>query len=146
MLKNFKKILCPVELPDESLAALPLAKRIAQANDSVLYVMHVVRQRADPLDVGAVRLYHDERAAETRLEGIAKEHLEDIQHLTLVRVGNPAEDIIKAQQELAIDLVVMATHGRTGVLHLLRSGVAERVIHDCACPVLTVSDKVPVLP
>jgi universal stress protein A len=65
-----------------------------------------------------------------------------VRHVILVRVGSPVDEVIlKAELELEINLVVMATHGQTGLLHLLTGGVAERLIHESHCPVLTVSEK-----
>jgi len=49
--------------------------------------------------------------------------------------------VIKAAKELGIDLVVMPAHGHTGVFHLLTNGVAERVIRESYCPVLTLAEK-----
>lgn len=143
MLKEFQHILCPVEFEDASLAAIPLAKRIVQENGGVLHVVHVVSDRVDPLQVGgASKIYHDERLAQLRLDGISRAQLEGVRHVMLVRLGAPIDEVIlKAEQELDIDLVVMATHGQTGVLHLLTGGVAERLVHESRCPVLTVSDK-----
>ena len=99
--------------------------------------------RVDPLQVGgASRIYHDERLAQLRLDGISRAQLEGVRHVMLVRLGTPIDEVIlKAELELEIDLVVMATHGQTGVLHLLTGGVAERLVHESRCPVLTVSDK-----
>jgi nucleotide-binding universal stress UspA family protein len=56
----------------------------------------------------------------------------------LTRLGDPAARIIEAERELAIDLVVMPTHGRKGVAHLLLGSVAEAVVRRSTCPVLTV--------
>ncbi len=143
MLKHFQNILCPVEFEDASLAALPLAKQIVQENGGVLHVVHVVSDRVDPFQVGgASRIYHDERLAQLRLDGISRAQLEGVRHVMLVRLGSPIDEVIlKAERELEINLVVMATHGQTGVLHLLTGGVAERLIHESHCPMLTVSDK-----
>jgi glycine betaine transporter len=49
--------------------------------------------------------------------------------------------MIKAEKEFGIDLVVMPTHGHTGVFHLLTDGVAEKVIHESYCPVLTLAEN-----
>jgi nucleotide-binding universal stress UspA family protein len=52
--------------------------------------------------------------------------------------GIPSEDIIRVAQDLATDLVIMGTHGRAGVSHLLLGSVAEGVVRKAPCPVLTV--------
>jgi nucleotide-binding universal stress UspA family protein len=58
-----------------------------------------------------------------------------------VAAGHPAETIVRLARELAVDLIVMATHGRTGVSHLLLGSVAEHVVRHAPCPVLTVRQQ-----
>jgi len=55
-----------------------------------------------------------------------------------VTTGDPADGIVRMAEELAVDLIVMATHGRTGLPHLLLGSVAEKVVRHAPCPVLTV--------
>jgi len=55
-----------------------------------------------------------------------------------VTAGDPAEAIVRMVEELGIDLIVMATHGRTGLPHILLGSVAEKVLRHAPCPVLTV--------
>ncbi len=52
--------------------------------------------------------------------------------------GNPSAEIVKFAKDTAIDLIVMATHGRSGVEHILMGSVAEKVLRKSPCPVLTV--------
>jgi len=56
----------------------------------------------------------------------------------VVRTGDPAETIERAAQELGIDLIVMATHGREGLSHFVIGSIAEKVVREAPCPVLTV--------
>jgi nucleotide-binding universal stress UspA family protein len=69
----------------------------------------------------------------------------DIKHAvetqTLVEVGQAAERLIAAAKEKNADLIVMATHGRTGLSHALMGSVAEKVVRQAPCPVLTVRPK-----
>jgi len=58
-----------------------------------------------------------------------------------VTAGDPADGIVRLAEELAVDLIVMATHGRTGVPHLLLGSVAEKVVRYAPCPVLTVRQR-----
>ena len=60
-----------------------------------------------------------------------------------VAISHPAEAIVHMAQELAVDLIIMATHGRTGVSHILLGSVAEHVIRHGPCPVLAVRQKAP---
>ena len=57
-----------------------------------------------------------------------------------VRPGRPATEIVEAARELAADLIVIATHGRTGLQHVLLGSVAENVVRHAPCPVLTVRE------
>jgi nucleotide-binding universal stress UspA family protein len=58
-----------------------------------------------------------------------------------VTAGDPADGIVRLAEELAVDLIVMATHGRTGLPHLLLGSVAEKVVRHASCPVLTVRQR-----
>ncbi len=143
MLTNFKRVLCPVQFDDKnSAAALALAKEIAQQNKGKLFVLNVVSPHADPTRVGgAAMAAHDEKLAEQEIARIKREVLADTDHETVLLIGNPAEEIVKAEREYGADLVVMATHGRTGVSHLVLGSVAERVVRESSCPVLTLRPK-----
>jgi universal stress protein A len=142
MLTNFKRVLCPVQFDPNSLAALGVAKDIAKQNNGKLIVLSVVSPHVDPTRVGgAAMAAHDEKLAEQELARLKREMLNDVEHETDLRIGNPAEDIIKAEHDYGADLVVMATHGRTGVAHLVLGSVAERVVRESACPVLTIRPK-----
>jgi universal stress protein A len=58
-----------------------------------------------------------------------------------VTVGDPAEEIVAMADALDVDLIVMSTHGRTGLSHLLLGSVAEKVVRHAPCPVLTVRQR-----
>ena len=60
-----------------------------------------------------------------------------------VCVGPPAAAIVKAAADRAVDLIVLGTHGRQGVAHLMLGSVAEQVVRSAPCPVLTVRGHVP---
>ncbi len=142
MFTNARKILCPTEFTETFLPALLLAKQVATQNKGTLYVLHVVKPHVDPLVVGGPAMaQHDAKLAEREMIRLSQEHLGGVPHRTLVRIGDPADEVLKAEQELGIDLVIMPTHGHTGVLHLLTNGVAEKVIHESYCPVVILSDK-----
>ena len=63
-----------------------------------------------------------------------------------VSVGKPAEEILRVAQEEAVDLIVMGTHGRTGLRHVLVGSVAETVMRIAPCPVFTVKAGAQVAP
>lgn len=142
MVKLFHKILCPVDFNEASMAALDLAVKIAQQNEAIIYLLHVI---VLPLITGEelpVPLKPYEEGSLAELGKIAKERLEGkVAHKILTRVippGPPATAVIRAEEDLGVDLVVMATHGRTGVSRFFLGSVAERVLRESHCPVLIV--------
>jgi nucleotide-binding universal stress UspA family protein len=60
-----------------------------------------------------------------------------------LEVGDPVAEILRVAQESKCDLIVMGTHGRTGLAHLLMGSVAEKVVRKAACPVLVVKTPFP---
>jgi nucleotide-binding universal stress UspA family protein len=74
-------------------------------------------------------------AAEERLEAIA---LDGVETLRAIRVGHAFVEIVRYATDNAIDMIVMGTHGRGPVKHLLLGSVAEKVVRKAPCPVLTV--------
>lgn len=76
----------------------------------------------------------------TRLRGLVPETFRGAWDVEIA-VGRPAEAIIRLAQERHVDLIVMATHGRTGLEHMLLGSVAEKVVRSAPCPVLTVKHK-----
>jgi len=142
MLTKFKRVLCPVQFDQNSAAALATAKEVVKENKGRLFVLYVVSPHADPTRVaGAAMAAHDEKMAEQEMARLKKEMLTDVEHETILRLGNPAEEIVKAEHDYGVDLVVMATHGRTGVSHLVLGSVAERVVRESSFPVLTIRPK-----
>ncbi|SRR5579875_3012163 len=138
------KILCPVDLDDSSLAALEYALEIAERNRATLYLLHVARTPAADMDAPvAIQPHpHWERAAREWLEKAAGKRLDGrVSYQVLIRSGVPETVIMEVAAELEPDLIVMATHGRTGLSHLILGSVAEAVVREAACPVLTVKPR-----
>lgn len=78
-------------------------------------------------------------SAEAHLQDIvARLAKDDITATPFIRIGNPVEEINRFVDEEKVSLIVMGTHGRTGLQHLLVGSVAERVVRTATCPVLTV--------
>ena len=149
MAQLFRKILCPVDFDDNSMAALDQACKVAALNDASLYVMHVVPFPAAPLapgDIGMIPADFPiwEREAKAKLEQIARERIpKTIRCEILSRIGIPVEVIVRAESELGVDLVVMATHGRSRSTlgHFFLGSVAERVVRESLCPVLIIPPR-----
>jgi universal stress protein A len=134
----FNRILCPIDFDGNSLDALRLARRIAERDKATLYLLHVIPPQ-DPLVMSAPAITErDEKYARAELQKVSNAELTGVDHEVLVRFGHPAEEIVAAESETKAELLVMATHGRTGVSHFFMGSVAERVVRESACPVLTV--------
>ncbi len=147
MAEGFRKILCPVYLEETSPQTLAYARHFAQSGEGSLYLLHVVptdelhllRKVYKPDESGGADISTAERVARAQLEAVAQEHLSDTRYDILTQFNsNPAAGILEAQKEIRADLVVMSSHGRTGLAHLILGSVAEKVVRESACPVLTV--------
>jgi nucleotide-binding universal stress UspA family protein len=135
-------ILCPTDFSDNSAVALRIARDLAAQNQGVLIVLHV----ADSLGPEGLSLVE----AETQLQ--PEGHVNQLRHALhrmaprepgletrhLLREGDPAGAIEQVVREQHCDLVVLGTHGRTGLDHLLMGSIAERIIRRCPCPALVV--------
>jgi len=147
MVLPFRKILCPVDFDDNSLAALDLACKVASQNDASLCLMHVVPFPVlAPGDVETVpsSLPIWEQEAKVKLERIRQERVPNtIPCESVSEIGLPAEAIVGTEAERAIDLVVMATHGRSrsALGHFFIGSVAERAVRESLCPVLIVPPR-----
>jgi universal stress protein A len=135
--KGFNRILCPLDFAEGSLKALGLATRLAAQNKAELYLLHVCPVVVIPLGGTVSEPVLAEQAARQRLEQIANRDLPNIQYELLVTTGDAAERVINAQSALDADLIVMGTHGRGGLRRLFLGSVAERVVREAPCPVLT---------
>ncbi|HKD67867.1 MAG TPA: universal stress protein [Candidatus Binataceae bacterium] len=140
MKKLFRKILCPVSFDQNSISAVELACELAEGTDATIYLLHVVP--APPITARPIPMEpypQNEHDARDRLKQVAHKHLEGkVKHEIFARTGDPARITIDMVEELGADSIVMATHGRTGVSHLILGSVAERVVRESPRPVLTV--------
>ena len=136
-----RKILFPTDFSHTSDAALGLATSLARDSGATLLVVHV---EEPPMAYGGGELYY----------GIPEPRTEDLQRM-LAKVaptdaevpcehrlitGEPATAIPRLAKEEAVDLIVMGTHGRSGLSRLLMGSVAEAVVRRAPCPVLTYKD------
>ena len=136
----FKKILCPIDFDENSFAALDAAATMARQWDATVEVLHVVPIIIQP---GGTPIYIDvytaqEQEAQAKLLELAKTHLAGVKYELRTTVAQPAAAILRAQQKDNADVIVMSTHGRRGLTHLILGSVAERVVREAQCPVLTI--------
>ena len=145
----WKTILVPHDFSSSANHAAALARDEAKLHGARLLLLHVIDLPTAikpetvivPDATGApinVREYAVS-SAEAHLQDIVARLAKDGATATsFVRVGNPVDEITRFIDEEKVSLVVMGTHGRTGLQHLLVGSVAERVVRTATCPVLTV--------
>jgi nucleotide-binding universal stress UspA family protein len=133
-----KKILVPIDFSKPSDAALLYGRNLAKAFGAQLHVLHVMENpflRATFKSTAAVELGMANRVAER----ISPEDRTALHAVSAVRISDdPYDEIIRYVEDEQIDLIVMGTHGRGGVTHLLMGSVTEKVVRTAPCPVLTV--------
>jgi nucleotide-binding universal stress UspA family protein len=146
---TFNKILAPTDFSDDSKHALGYTIELAQKFSAEVIVMHVdqplapvmVGDLSPGLDMGTVnRIAEEQRlmALKELDQVIARLREAGLKARSLMRVGAPFLEIIHTAQAEATDLIVMGTHGRSGLVHVLMGSVAERVVNKAPCPVLTI--------
>jgi universal stress protein A len=145
---DLHRILVPTEFSKQSQNALNYAVAFAQKFGAELYLLHVVQDLAvfipDMITVAppvvptvkqltdAVYVAFDRLIEENQLKGVGI-HRE-------VREGSPFFEIIRFAREENMDLIILSTHGHTGLTHMLLGSVTEKVVRKAPCPVLTVRD------
>jgi nucleotide-binding universal stress UspA family protein len=129
---RFRKILVPTDFSPTSDVALDYAREIAGRFGASLHLLHVLEEQLMPGPFA----FEEAKARLTRR--MARREGDVAAASAQVVGGRGADTIIDYAEELGIDLIVMGTHGRTGLAHLLIGSVAERVLRSAPCPVLTV--------
>ena len=141
----WKKVLCPIDFSEPAWAALEVAVEVARQYDAELTLFHAYELPGYTLPEGSVvaspkMLQELAEQAETHLaEWKRKAEAMGLRSvLTAKGIGEPALEIVDLAKEGAFDLIVVGTHGRTGLRHAILGSVAERVVRRAACPVLTI--------
>jgi nucleotide-binding universal stress UspA family protein len=138
-------VLHPTDFSDRSANALPLACALAHDYGARLVVLHVAQPTPLVYGEGFVVPDPDEvvRVERERLQDL----LVPVSGIPVERrfvEGDPANRILDVARKIRADLIVLGTHGRTGLKRLLMGSVAEQVVRKALCPVLTVTTPFPV--
>ncbi|HHT9110926.1 MAG TPA: universal stress protein [Candidatus Brocadiaceae bacterium] len=138
-----KKILCPVDHSECSYLALKYAISLALKDKAKLYLMHVVDTRLYDTEIYKFSPYQLQESDVYKIrEDLMKslpEGTSDVLAVeTIVVKGVPFQEIISTVKEIGADIIVIGTHGRTGLSHIMMGSVAEKVVRKASCPVLTV--------
>lgn len=136
------KILAPTDLSPPAEEAVQYAHALAERFGAELHVLHVTADLAEAARLhGATGVIDTSATADDYdrwLAGLLGE-AGSVRRVEAVRINSDiAGTICRYAQSEAIDLIVMATHGRTGLTHLLLGSVAEQVLRSAPCPVLTI--------
>ena len=143
-----KNILVPTDFSETSRVALTYARELAERFQSAVHLLHIIPEvnlGLEAMDVPNVlpedRQEQWANAAEDQLRNL----LPDAERARLrvrreVRRGHPFVEIVRYAKRRNIDVIVMGTHGRGAIEHMLLGSVAENVVRQATCPVLTVRD------
>jgi len=147
----FKKIVCPSDFSDPSFNALTMANQLAMSLDAELYVVHIVSSIPllyHPAPIGVdeyvdfnVAGYQQELldGAQRTMDRVVEEKISPgVKVHKVVLQGAEADEIVKYAKTVCADVIVISTHGRTGLNRLVFGSVADRVVRSAECPVLTV--------
>jgi nucleotide-binding universal stress UspA family protein len=131
--KKIRRILVPLDGSDRSRAALPEARRLARAHGAELLLLHVVGVPTASSSADDTIMTRTE--ARGYLEALSPEAA-GVSSRTVLGTGKPGAAILRAIKREGADLVVMSSHGRSGVARWILGSVAEEVLRGCECPVL----------
>ncbi|MFO7867153.1 MAG: universal stress protein [Candidatus Aminicenantes bacterium] len=141
-----KKILCPTDFSEPSYKAVKAAGDLAEKFSAELILLHVVSpvplpSATTPPSGFNVSLYQDElkKSAEKSLNEIKEKYVSSrVNADSKIIHGHPADRITKTAEDENYDMIVIATHGLTGLKHLVFGSVAEKVVRTSSVPVLTI--------
>jgi nucleotide-binding universal stress UspA family protein len=144
----FSRILVPMDFSAPSDAALDYARGVAVRFDASLHLLHVADDPYRALYPGEVFVPEVERlrrqivsdAADRLKARLTASDVTDLEATVDAIIGTPAGSIVEYAGGHGIDLIVMGTHGRSGMSHVLMGSITERVIRTAPCPVLAVRE------
>jgi nucleotide-binding universal stress UspA family protein len=141
-----RRVLVPTDLSPHSLKAIDVACALADAAHAAIQFVHVVEPAPflSSLNDLPIVLSDEELMGRWKrlIERLAEER--GTPHTTVsseVRIGKPAHEIVAIAEETRPDLLVISTHGRTGLKHVLLGSTAERIVRLAPCPVMVVRDR-----
>jgi nucleotide-binding universal stress UspA family protein len=144
-MKTIKKILYATDFSESSELACDYALTLAKLAGAEVHVLHVIGEFADrrksmiqPESMALLEREVEIQAVKEMEEFCKKKFNGELLHTSEVVLGIPFEEIIKKAGELPADLIVVGTHGRTGLEHVIVGSTAERLVRRSPVPVLTV--------
>jgi universal stress protein A len=147
MIQGFKEILLPFDFSAQSARAAEYAEWVARLSGARVHLAHVIANPADALyepqqEPNWVLVEHAKKKAASLLETAAQESFPTGCPCEVhVAVGDPYQKLMELARRIKPDLIVMSTHGRGGVAHLVIGSVAEKVIRHAPCPVFVIRQR-----
>jgi nucleotide-binding universal stress UspA family protein len=143
---KIKHILVPIDFSDCSKKALQYALPLAKEHQAAMTLLYVVPPAYGAGEYGGIDYGQLEASmkegGEKELAKLAVDEARgEVSADALVRVGSPALNIIEVARSLPADLIVISTHGRTGLKHVLLGSVTEYVVQRAPCPVFVVRER-----
>ncbi len=149
---NIKKILAPTDFSELSQAGVRHALELAKAFGAEVTVYHVVssaelmeipKETVEGLDQHALTtLRHPLESYQQAMSRFLKKHFSDlipgVKIREKVEIGAPDKNIVSLAEQEGSDMIVMSTHGRTGLSHILVGSVTEKVVRQAHCPVFSI--------
>jgi universal stress protein A len=149
---KIKKILAPVDLSNLSKLGVRYALEIANSQEADVLIYNIITVEETPFPQGAEewvatqtevpKLKKTLDRRKKQLERFVADEFADLTNPNRVRleveIGTPYKKIVEKAKQEGVDMIVMSTHGRTGVMHMLIGSVTERVVRRAPCPVLSV--------
>lgn len=142
---HFKTILFATDFSEGSDFAFQSALSLARKFDSKLLIVHIINEPVDLRGFYVPHISFDkleeeiEQGAEKLMEKFCRAHMQAFSNYeTFVLPGIPYDEIIKKAVEFNADLIVLGTHGRTGLDHVLFGSTAEKVVRKSPVPVMTI--------
>jgi nucleotide-binding universal stress UspA family protein len=134
---NIKTILCPHDFSNFSEAANEYASVMAKATDAKIIYLHVTHPDIPHSAYAYIDFDREQKVALEELEKV-KPTIKGVPAEYQVKFGLPSDEIVNFASERGVDLIVLGTHGRTGLKRALLGSVAEVVVRKSQCPVLAV--------
>lgn len=141
-----RQILVPIDFSDCSKKALQYALPLAKEQGAALTLVYVIPPvygtgEYEVINYAQLEATMRHTAEEGMAKLVADEIRDEVPAHSTVCIGSPAREIVELARSLPADLVVIATHGRTGLKHVFLGSVAEHVVQRAPCPVLVVRDR-----
>lgn len=140
---RIKKVVVPVDFSEPSMKALQYAIAVAKEFEAELILIHAIQPIPVVPDLPAATPELEEQLKKEATNSLTKlsEGIKDVPCRQIVCVGQPARQIVAEAKQQQADLIIVATHGRTGLAHFFLGSVAEQVVRLAACPVLVVRQE-----